>query len=96
MASDRDTMLNTANYYAGLVASAKDSCSEASGKFLRLFPEIQNGWQGEAGSAMQTALTNLHTEVKMLYAQLGALEEDMRNYAGEIYNNWPSEKESVD
>ena len=96
MASDRDTMLNTANYYAGLVASAKDSCSEASGEFLRLFPEIQNGWHGKSGDAMYAALTNLHTEVKMLYAQLGALGEDMRNYAGEIYNNWPSEKELVD
>lgn len=96
MASDRDTMLNTAKYYAGLVASAKDSCSEASEEFLRLFPEIQNGWQGQAGSAMQTALTNLHTEVKMVYAQLSVLERDMRNYANNIHYNWPSEKESVD
>ena len=96
MASDRDTMLSTANYYAGLVASAKDSCAEASGEFLRLFPEIQNGWQGEAGSAMHTALTSLHTEVKMLYAQLHVLETDMGNYAYNTYNNWPSEKESVD
>lgn len=94
MASDKDNMLSSANYYVGIVASAKNLCSDAALALRKAVPKVEENWKGSSGTAMCDALTQLRMEVNMVHAQLNQLEEQMRAHARSIYSNWPEEIES--
>lgn len=91
MASDKQRMLNKASYYINIVASAKGLCDSASGKLIRIPPEIDENWQGSSGAAMSAALVNLRMEVNRVYAALDRLEQEMRCHTQNIYDSWPEE-----
>lgn len=91
MASDKEQMLSSANYYAGLVASAKNACSEAKTSLTSAQSTVQGSWKGEAGDAMAQALLDLASEINTIYEGLATLESQMRSHAQGIYNNWPEE-----
>lgn len=91
MASDKEQMMSSANYYAGLVSSAKSACSEAKSHLLVAQSKVQGNWTGESGDAMSQALSDLSSEINTIYADLAALESQMRAHTNSIYNNWPEE-----
>ena len=91
MASDKEQMMSSANHYAGLVASAKNACSEAKTLLNNAQSTIRGSWKGEAGDAMAQALINLSAEIYAVYEGLASLESQMRSHAQEIYNSWPEE-----
>ncbi|MBE6947725.1 MAG: hypothetical protein E7454_05695 [Ruminococcaceae bacterium] len=94
MASDKEEMMNSANYYAGLVASAQNACSEARIFLTRAQATVQGSWKGEAGDAMAQALLDLSAEIGAIDQGLVALESQMRTHTNSIYNNWPEEDTS--
>ena len=91
MASDKEQMMSSANYYAGLVSSAKNACSEAKSCLNSAKSTIQGSWKGESGDAMAQALLNLSSEINAIYQGLATLEKQMRTHANSIYNNWPED-----
>ena len=91
MASDKEQMMSSANHYAGLVASAKNACSEAKTLLTSAQSTIQGSWKGESGDAMAQALLDLSAEINSIYQGLASLESQMRSHANGIYNNWPEE-----
>jgi uncharacterized protein YukE len=91
MASDKEQMMSSANHYAGLVASAKNACSEAKTFLTNAQSTVQGSWKGESGDAMAQALLNLSAEINTIYQGLVSLESQMRTHANRIYNNWPEE-----
>ncbi len=92
MAADKDQMLKSANYYAGLVAAAKNACSEAKSSLGTAQNTVANSWTGESGDAMSQVLLDLATEIGTIQSELAALESEMRAHAQSIYNNWPEEE----
>jgi len=91
MAADKNQMLSSANYYAGLVSSAKNACSEAEALLNSAQATVQGGWKGESGDAMVQALLSVKSEISTIYSSLASLESQMRTHAQGIYNNWPEE-----
>lgn len=89
-------MLSTANYYAGIVASAKSSCEKAAQGLISPYSEVESTWQGSSGSAMAAALDGARVELNRIYAQLASIEGQMRAHAQGIYNGWPEEKPKKD
>ncbi len=92
MASDKEQMMSSANYYAGLVASAKNACFDAKASLVSTQSTVQDSWRGEAGDAMAQALFNLSAEINAIYNGLASLESQMRSHAQGIYNSWPEEE----
>lgn len=95
MASDKDNMLSRANYYAGIVSSARSACDEAVQALDSPKSTVSDSWKGASGSAMLQALTDIQTEIKQISAQLVSLESQMRSHARSIYNNWPEDGEDI-
>lgn len=91
MASDKDRMLSNANYFANIVASAKNACGNAAGALVLPESEIASNWKGDSGDAMVQALSDAHGEINRIYAQLASLESKMRAHTQRIYDNWPKE-----
>lgn len=91
MASDKEKMLTSANYYAGLVASAKKACSEAKVSLNNGHSVVQSNWKGESGDAMAQALNDLLSELNSICKDLAELESQMRSHTKSIYDNWPEE-----
>ena len=93
MASEKDDMLDSANYFIGLVASANQSCRAAASGLASPLSEGQQNWKGESGKAMAQALENLSSSINAVCGQLSALETQMRTRVMNIYDNWPEETE---
>lgn len=92
MASDKDSMLSSANYYVGKVTAAKNACEAAARNMISPQYDVSHNWSGASGNAMAQALDNLRYEINKAYARLVVLESQMRNQAYSIYNNWPEEE----
>lgn len=95
MASDKEQMMSSANYYAGLVASAKNACSEAKTLLTSAQSTVQGSWKGESGDAMAQALSDVQSELNCISEQLSSLEDKMRNQATNIYNSWAENDEEA-
>lgn len=91
MASDKEQMMSSANYYAGLVAAAKSACLEAKTSLTSAQATVQENWKGEAGDAMAQALLDLLTEIGIIGESLASLESQMRSHTQGIYDSWPEE-----
>lgn len=91
MASDKENMMSSANYYAGMVASAKTACAEAKTCLASVQSTVQGNWVGDSGDAMTEALAKVATEINTIVQGLETLEGKMRSRARSIYNNWPEE-----
>ena len=83
MASDKEQMMSSANYYAGLVTAAKNDCADAFVQLTTPINEIDRYWKGAAGA-----------QIKRLHDRLVYLESQMKAQAANIYNTWP-ESETV-
>jgi len=91
MASAKDTMLSSANYYISKVATAKNACEIAAKNMISPQYDVSHNWSGASGDAMTQALDNLRFEINKAYGRLVALESQMRNQANSIYYSWPEE-----
>lgn len=91
MASEKDTMLSSANYYIGKVTTAKNACEAAAKNMISPQYDVSHNWSGASGNAMSQALDDLRYEINKAYARLVTLESQMRSHANSIYYNWPIE-----
>ena len=94
MATDKNAMLSSANYYIGKVTAAKNACDLAAQYMISPQYDVSNNWTGASGNAMATALDGLRYEINQVYVRLVVLETQMRSEANAIYNNWPKESEA--
>lgn len=93
MATDKEKMMSSANYYAGLVASAKNDCADT---FIRLstpINEIERYWKGESGAQMVQELWDVKNNIKKIYDRLADLETQMKSQAASILEAWPDDTE---
>lgn len=91
MASEKDSMLSSANYYISKVATAKNACEAAAKNMISPQYDVSHNWSGASGNAMSQALDDLRYEINKAYTRLVALESQMRSQANSIYYNWPEE-----
>lgn len=91
MASAKDTMLSSANYYISKVTTAKNACDSAARNMISPQYVVSSNWSGASGDAMAQALDNLRFEINKAYGRLVTLESQMRNQANSIYYNWREE-----
>ena len=89
MASDKDTMMSTANYHSGLIAAAKNSCADAFVRMNDPIREIEEFWKGSSGDLMVQHLYSIKQELLKLHGRLEAVEAQMKNQASVLYNEWP-------
>lgn len=91
MASEKDSMLSSANYYISKVTTAKNACEAAAKNMISPQYDVSHNWSGASGNAMSQALDDLRYEINKAYARLVTLESQMRSQANSIYYNWPEE-----
>lgn len=92
MAADKDKMLSSANYYAGLVTVAKNDCLDVFVQLITPINEIEREWKGMAGTQLAQDLEKTREKIRALYDRLVALESQMKSQAGNIYDTWPEEE----
>ena len=95
MVSDKETMMGNANYYSGLVASAKNTCADLILELTTQINEINYCWKGEAGLRMVQSIEAEREKIKNLAYRLQDLEQKMKSQATNIYNSWPEEETDV-
>ena len=93
MASDKEQMMNSANYYAGLVSSAKNDCADVFVQLITPINEIDRYWKGAAGTQIVQNLEDARQKIKELHDRLAYLESQMKAQAANIYNAWPENEE---
>ena len=93
MASDKEQMMSSANYYAGLVSSAKNDCAYVFVQLITPINEIDRYWKGAAGTQIVQNLEDARQKVKGLHDRLVYLESQMKAQAANIYNTWPESEE---
>lgn len=91
MASAKESMLNTANFYIGKVVTAKNACEAAARNMISAQHDISHNWSGASGNAMDQALNDLRYKINGVYTRLAALESQMRIQVDGIYNSWIEE-----
>lgn len=95
MASDKEQMMSSANYYVGLVTSAKNDCADVFVQLITPINEIDRYWKGTAGAQMVQDLEDARRKIKGLHDRLIFLESQMKAQAANIYNTWPESEDAM-
>ncbi len=88
MASAKDNMMSTANYYIKQVTIAKSALLEAIQKMIPSETEVSVNWRCDSGMTMEQSLEDLRMNLIKLQIRLGDLETSMKNNVEAIFNNW--------